>query len=144
MGKSGRIPAAAAFRRLSTKPEAAAELARRVAPSMLNKREPGASASAVATRARRGGMAPLPAGLIYGVGKPSEEAAAAALAKNYRNVDGERHDDGRYAAFREAVGKFIPSERIITGAPGQRLWGQRGGGWWVVGGGRRSTYELFP
>ena len=128
MGKSGRIPVAA-FRRLSTK--AAAELARRVAPSMLNKREPGASA--VATRARRGGMAPLPAGLIYGVGKPSEEAAAAALAKNYRNVDGERHDDGRYAAFREAVGKFIPSERIITGAPSQCLRGQRGGGWWAAG-----------
>ena len=36
--------------------------------------------------------------------------------KIFKNVDGERHDDGRYAQFRQEAEKFIPPERIITDA----------------------------
>ena len=32
----------------------------------------------------------------------------------YRNVDGERIDDGRYAAFQADIASFVPAERIIT------------------------------
>ena len=32
----------------------------------------------------------------------------------FRNVDGERIEDGRYAAFQKDISAFIPAERIIT------------------------------
>ena len=32
----------------------------------------------------------------------------------YRNVDGERIDDGRYAAFQADIASFVPAERVIT------------------------------
>ena len=89
----------------------AAELAQRVAPTLLNKNE-GSGAPAVA---RRGGM-PLPVGAIYGKGQHTAEQKAVIDAKVFRNVDGERHDDGRYAQFRREAEKFIPPERIITDA----------------------------
>ena len=32
----------------------------------------------------------------------------------FRNVDGERRDDGRYTRFKEEVARIVPEERIIT------------------------------
>jgi len=34
----------------------------------------------------------------------------------YRNVDGQRFDDGRYAAFRKEIGAIVPEKRIFTDA----------------------------
>ena len=34
-------------------------------------------------------------------------------ATTYRNEDGARIDDGRYRAFLDAVGEFVPAERVF-------------------------------
>jgi hypothetical protein len=39
---------------------------------------------------------------------------ARAEPSGFRNVDGERIEDGRYAAFHADIASFIPAERIIT------------------------------
>ena len=68
---------------------------------------------------RRGAMMPtgaVPVGAIYGKGQHTTEQKAMINAKIFKNVDGERHDDGRYAQFREEAAKFIPPERISTDA----------------------------
>ena len=70
------------------------------------KSEAGAFASQAAARKREAGAAVVLAG----------ETQAA--QSEYKNVDGHRHDDGRYAAFMESVRSKvnIPQERIITDA----------------------------
>jgi D-lactate dehydrogenase len=45
---------------------------------------------------------------------PDAVRVEVADASGYRNVDGERIDDGRYTAFQADVASFVPPERIIT------------------------------
>eukprot|EP00210_Caulerpa_lentillifera_P003146 g3006.t1 len=53
---------------------------------------------------------------IFGTVSVAEEAIRGDLTKErvYRNVDGERHDDGRYQAFMKDIGDFIPDKRCFT------------------------------
>ena len=84
-------------------------VAEHVAPSMLERDE-----TVKKRPIRRGGMMPMdavPVGAIYGKGQYTPEQQAVIDQKVFNNVDGERHDDGRYAQFREEASEFIPKVR---------------------------------
>jgi D-lactate dehydrogenase len=66
-------------------------------------------AAAVAERVERF----VPSGLRP-TAVPEAVRVERAEPSGYRNVDGERIEDGRYAAFQADVASFVPAERIIT------------------------------
>jgi len=45
---------------------------------------------------------------------PASVRVAVAEPSGFRNVDGGRIEDGRYAAFQADIASFIPAERVIT------------------------------
>ena len=53
-------------------------------------------------------------GRVLPTAVPGSVRVARAEPSGYRNVDGERIEDGRYKAFQEEISTFISAERIIT------------------------------
>lgn len=55
-----------------------------------------------------------PSGAFLRTSVPHVVRVPAPDPSGWRNVDGERIEDGRYAAFQADVASFIPKERIVT------------------------------
>ena len=53
-------------------------------------------------------------GRVMPTAVPDAVRVAQAEPSGFRNVDGERIEDGRYAAFQAEIASFVPAERIIT------------------------------
>ena len=81
-------------------------------------REVGAPAGTRATAAMPAAAVAPQAAFVPSTVKPTAVSHAVRVEKaepsGYRNVDGERIDDGRYTAFQQDISSFVPAERIIT------------------------------
>lgn len=55
-----------------------------------------------------------PSGAFGVTAVPHAVRTPVADASGWRNVDGERVEDGRYAAFQRDVAAFVPAERLVT------------------------------
>jgi D-lactate dehydrogenase len=81
-------------------------------------REVGAPPAGARANAGMPQVAPDPERFVPGrvrpTAVPDSVRVAVAEPSGFVNVDGQRIEDGRYAAFMRDIGAFIPAERVIT------------------------------
>ena len=91
---------------------------RRRSGLLAGAREVGAPPAGARANAGMPQVAPDPERFVPGRVRPTSVPEAVRVAvpepSGFVNVDGQRIEDGRYAAFMKDIGAFIPAERIIT------------------------------